>query len=71
MRKCKGPKLGVRSVYSWSRNEGTVAGVRDSRGEGVRGAEADQTSERQIWISFEKPWEHAEGYEFDRAVKSF
>lgn len=45
MRKCKGPELGVRSVYSWSRNEDTVAGVREARGEGVRGAEADQTSE--------------------------
>ena len=71
MRKCKGPELGVRSVYSWSRDEGTVAGVSEARGEAVRGAEADQTSERERWISPKKPWEHAEGYEFERAVKSF
>ena len=30
MSKCKGPELGVGSVYSWGRNEGTVAGVREA-----------------------------------------
>lgn len=71
MSKCKGPELGVGSVYSWRRNEGTVAGVREAWGEGVRGAEADQTSEWEIWISSQKPWEHAEGYEFERVVQWF